>query len=34
VSHERSKEQRLARLVEGDEGLRRIVDKLDLELLD
>jgi len=34
VSQETSKQQRLARLVEGDEGLRRIVDKLDLELLD
>jgi DNA polymerase-3 subunit gamma/tau len=34
VSQETSKRQRLARLVDGDEGLQQIVDKLDLELMD
>jgi DNA polymerase-3 subunit gamma/tau len=34
VSQETSKQQRLARLVDGDEGLQRLVDKLDLELMD
>jgi DNA polymerase-3 subunit gamma/tau len=34
VSQETSKRQRLARLVDGDEGLQRIVDELDLELMD
>ncbi len=34
VSQETSKQQRMARLVDGDEGLQRLVDKLDLELMD
>ncbi|UCC73055.1 MAG: DNA polymerase III subunit gamma/tau [Gemmatimonadota bacterium] len=34
VSQETSRRQRLDRLVEGDEGLQQIVDKLDLELME
>lgn len=34
VSQETSKQQRLARLVDGDEGLQRLVEELDLELMD
>ncbi len=34
VSQATTKAQRLARLVEGDEGLQALVDKLDLELMD
>lgn len=34
VTQETTREQRLARLVEGDQGLQQLVDKLDLELID
>jgi DNA polymerase-3 subunit gamma/tau len=34
VTQDTSRAQRLARLVEGDEGLQQLVDKLDLELMD
>lgn len=34
VSQEATREQRLARLVEGDQGLQNLVDELDLELID
>jgi len=34
VSQEAAREQRLARLVEGDQGLQNLVNELDLELID
>ncbi len=34
VNSESSREQQLARLLEGDEGLQRLVDKLDLEIME
>jgi DNA polymerase-3 subunit gamma/tau len=34
VSPDAARRQRLERLVEGDQGLRRLVDRLDLELMD
>jgi DNA polymerase-3 subunit gamma/tau len=34
ISPERARAQRLARLVEGDQGLQGLVDKLDLELIE
>ncbi len=34
VTQESSRAERLAELVEGDEGLQNVVDKLDLELMD
>ena len=34
VSQETAKRQKLDRLVGGDEGLKQLVDKLDLEFID
>lgn len=34
VSPDAARRQRLERLVEGDKGLKRLVDRLDLELMD
>jgi hypothetical protein len=34
VSQETAKRQKLDRLVDADEGLKRVVDRLDLEFID